>query len=147
MFSDSMAVLQFCSIQSATSKSLFMTAVLYSLTDSSSRKLTNHHVDRFVAEVVAVVLRDVAQQEHGPVQVRHRHDLPAHVVVEPGDAVGVDQAVAQPQPGHHGHTHPDDHIKGVLYLYCFYLFCFGCPVSDDAAQLPADRTFKTTNRN
>ena len=144
MFSDSMAVLQFCSIQSATSKSLFMTAVLYSLTDSSSRKLTNHHVDLFVADVVAVVLRDVA---HGPVQVRHRHDLPAHVVVEPGDAVGVDQAVAHPQPDHHGLAHLDDHIKGVLYLYCFYLFCFGCPVSDDAAQLPADRTFKTTNRN
>ena len=90
-----MAVLQFCSIQSATSKSLFMTAVLYSLTDSSSRKLTNHHVDLFVAEVVAVVLRDVA---HGPVQVRHRHDLPAHVVVEPDDAVGIDQAVAHPHP-------------------------------------------------
>ena len=121
-----------------------MTAVLYSLTDSSSRKLTNHHVDLFVAEVVAVVLRDVA---HGPVQVRHRHDLPAHVVVEPGDAVGVDQAVAHPHPDHHGLAHPDDHIKGVLYLYCFYLFCFGCPVSDDAAQLSADRTFKTTNRN
>ena len=144
MFSDPTAVLQFCSTQSATSKSLFMTAVLYSLTDSSSRKLTNHHVDLFVADVVAVVLRDVA---HGPVQVRHRHDLPAHVVVEPGDAVGVDQAVAHPHPDHHGLAHPDDHIKGVLYLYCFYLFCFGCPVSDDAAQLSADRTFKTTNRN
>ena len=113
MFSDSMAVLQFCSIQSATSKSLFMTAVLYSLTDSSSRKLTNHHVDLFVADVVAVVLRDVA---HGPVQVRHCHDLPAHVVVEPGDAVGVDQAVAHPHPDHHGLAHPDGHIKGVLYL-------------------------------
>ena len=125
-----MAVLQFCSIQSATSKSLFMTAVLYSLTDSSSRKLTNHHVDLFVAEVVAVVLRDVA---HGPVQMRHCHDLPAHLVVEPGDAVGVDQAVAHSHPDHLGLAHPDDHIKGVLYLYCFYLFCFGCPVSDDAA--------------
>ena len=144
MFSDPTAVLQFCSIQSATSKSLFMTAVLYSLTDSSSRKLTNHHVDLFVADVVAVVLRDVA---HGPVQVRHRHDLPAHVVVEPDDTVGVDQAVAHPHPDHRGLAHLDDHIKGVLYLYCFYLFCFGCPVSDDAAQLSADRTFKTTNRN
>ena len=119
-----MAVLQFCSIQSATSKSLFMTAVLYSLTDSSSRKLTNHHVDLFVADVVAVVLRDVA---HGPVQVRHRHDLPAHVVVEPGDAVGVDQAVAHPRPDHHGLAHLDDHIKASSTYTVFTCFVLVVP--------------------
>ena len=78
------------------------------------QQMEAHHVELLVAQVEAVVLRDVAQQVHGTVQVRHHHDLPAHVVVEPVDAVGVDEAVAHPQPGLHGLTHLPHHIEGVL---------------------------------
>ena len=36
-----------------------------------------------------------------PVQVSNRDDLPAHVVVEPVDRVGVDEAVSHPGPRLH----------------------------------------------
>ena len=69
-----------------------------------------------VAQIEAVVLQGripvPAGTWSGPVAPPSH--LPAHIVVEPGDAVGVDEVVAHPQPGLHTLAHLDDHIEGVL---------------------------------
>ncbi len=43
--------------------------------------------------------------------MRNGDDLPAHVVVEPVDAVGVDEAVAHPEAGLHGLVHLSEHVE------------------------------------
>ncbi len=46
--------------------------------------------------------------------MRNGDDLPAHVVVEPVDAVGVDEAVAHPEAGLHGLVHLPEHVERLL---------------------------------
>ena len=48
-------------------------------------------------------------------------DLAADVVVEPVDAVGVDEAVPDPQTSLHGLVHLPQNIERILYAVLCYL--------------------------
>lgn len=57
-----------------------------------------HHSKLPVDQVDPGLGGQVAEQEHGPIQVEHGGDLPTHAIVQPPCAVVVDEAVPHPQP-------------------------------------------------
>ncbi len=78
--------------------------------EHGDEELEGDHVQLLVAQVQAAVLGYVAEQVHGAVEVGNGHDLAADVVVQAVDAVGVDETVADPQPGFDGFLDFAEHL-------------------------------------
>lgn len=69
--------------------------------EHSEKQRKGHDVQVLVAQVKPVVSRYVSEQVHLPIEVRYGADLAAHVVIEPVERVGIDEAVADPNAGSH----------------------------------------------
>ena len=94
------------------------------------QQLEADHAQLLVAEVEPVVGWDVPQEVHGPVQVGDGDDLSSDVVVESVDAVGVDEAISDPESGLDSLAHLSQNIKSVLYPILTNFLWIVCSGSD-----------------